>query len=249
MSVQRFQILGIEVERLTMDQLNAIVARAIDRQERMLLANHNLHSVYLCHVDAKMRAFYREASHIHIDGMPIVLLGRLRGLPFLPEHRVTYADWIHSLAEQAAENNWRVFYLGSRPGVADRGAEILREQHPGLQMRTAHGYFDFSSGSAEDRAVMTAIEEYRPQLLMLGMGMPRQEHWLMDHLAQLPDAAILNAGAAMDYVAGAVRTPPRWAGRFGLEWLFRLAAEPDRLWRRYLVEPWYILGLFLRDLV
>ena len=97
--------------------------------------------------------------------------------------------------------------------------------------------------------MMAAIKEYRPHLLILGMGMPRQEHWLFDHLEQLPETAILNAGAAIDYVAGAVRTPPRWAGRFGLEWLFRLAAEPDRLWRRYLVEPWYILGLFLRDLV
>jgi N-acetylglucosaminyldiphosphoundecaprenol N-acetyl-beta-D-mannosaminyltransferase len=249
MASQRFQILGIEVERLTLDQLNAIVTDAIDRQERMLLANHNLHSVYLCHVDAKMRAFYDEASHIHIDGMPIVLLGRLRGLPFRAEHRVTYADWIHALAEQAAENNWRVFYLGSRPGVADRGAEILRQQYPGLEIRTTHGYFDASPGSEEDRLVMAAIKEYRPHLLILGMGMPRQEHWLFDHLDQLPETAILNAGAAIDYVAGAVRTPPRWAGRFGLEWLFRLAAEPDRLWRRYLVEPWYILGLFLRDLV
>ena len=83
----------------------------------MLLANHNLHSVYLCNVDAKMRAAsMMRASHIHIDGMPIVLLGRLRGLPFRAEHRVTYADWIHALAELAAENNWRVLLSGLPSG-------------------------------------------------------------------------------------------------------------------------------------
>lgn len=231
-----------------MDQLNAIVASAIARKERMLLANHNLHSIYLYHVDTKMRSFYRNACHTHIDGMPIVLLGRLRGLPLRRIHRVTYVDWIQPLAKLAAENNWRVFYLGSRPGVAERGAEILRHQCPGLQIRTANGYFDSSPGSAEDQEVVAGIHAYQPHLLILGMGMPRQEHWLIDHLDRLPAAAILNAGAAMDYVAGAVPTPPRWAGRCGLEWLFRLLAEPNRLWRRYLVESWFILGWFVRDI-
>ena len=249
MSNQRFQILGVEVEGLVIDELNALVADAIARKERMLLANHNLHSVYLWHVDSKMRSFYRSASHIHIDGMPIVLLGQLRGLPLRQEHRVTYVDWMKPLVELAAEKEWRIFYLGSRPGVAERGAQILRRQYPGLQIRTAHGYFDTSMSGVEDHAVVNAIKAYDPHLLMLGMGMPRQEHWLVDHLDQLPRAAILNAGAAMDYVAGAVSTPPRWAGRCGVEWLFRLIAEPNRLWRRYLLEPWFILGLFLRDVV
>ena len=232
-----------------MEQLNAIVEGAIARKDRMILANHNLHSVYLYHADSKMRAFYSSAGHIHIDGMPIVLLGRLRGLPLREEHRVTLADWIYPLAQLAAENNWRIFYLGSRPGVAEQGAEILRRLNPGLQIRSAHGYFDPSPDSVEDQAVMAAIQEYQPNLLFLGMGMPRQEHWLVDHLEKLPPAVILNAGAALDYVAGAVPTPPRWTGRLGLEWLFRLTAEPDRLWKRYLVEPWFILGWLLRDIL
>ncbi|RUT04502.1 hypothetical protein DSM107010_57820 [Chroococcidiopsis cubana SAG 39.79] len=84
---------------------------------------------------------------------------------------------------------------------------------------------------------------------MLGIGMPRQEHWILDNLDRLSANAILTAGAAMDYVAGAVPTPPRWAGQFGLEWLFRLLAEPQRLWRRYSIEPWLILRLFATELL
>jgi N-acetylglucosaminyldiphosphoundecaprenol N-acetyl-beta-D-mannosaminyltransferase len=81
------------------------------------------------------------------------------------------------------------------------------------------------------------------------MGMPRQEHWIVDHLDKLSVNVILNGGAALDYFAGVIPTPPRWAGRLGLEWLFRLMAEPRRLWFRYLVEPWFIAYRLVIDMV
>jgi N-acetylglucosaminyldiphosphoundecaprenol N-acetyl-beta-D-mannosaminyltransferase len=147
----------------------------------------------------------------------------------------------------AVQQGWRVFYLGSKPGVAERGAEILQQRFPGLQIATAHGYFDARPDSQENQAVLAEINTYQPHVLMVGMSMPRQEHWVLDNLEQISANAILTAGAAMDYVAGAVPTPPRWAGKWGLEWLFRLVAEPRRLARRYLVEPWFVLRLFLSE--
>jgi N-acetylglucosaminyldiphosphoundecaprenol N-acetyl-beta-D-mannosaminyltransferase len=147
----------------------------------------------------------------------------------------------------AAENGWRVFYLGSSPGVAEEGAKRLRQTYPELQIQTMHGYFDTNLQSQENDRVLNAIEVYKPHILMVGMGMPRQEYWIQQNLKRLCANVILPAGAAIDYVAGAVPTPPRWAGRFGLEWAFRLTAEPQRLWRRYLVEPWSILGVVAQD--
>ncbi|HZS60644.1 MAG TPA: WecB/TagA/CpsF family glycosyltransferase, partial [Gemmatimonadaceae bacterium] len=110
-----------------------------------------------------------------------------------------------------------------------------------------HGYFDHTPGSADNKAVLADIAGFEPNVLMVGLGMPRQEHWVHAHRAETTANAILLAGAALDYVAGAVPTPPRWAGRWSLEWAFRLAAEPRRLGRRYLVEPWPVLGLFVRE--
>jgi N-acetylglucosaminyldiphosphoundecaprenol N-acetyl-beta-D-mannosaminyltransferase len=110
-----------------------------------------------------------------------------------------------------------------------------------------HGYFDANPESQENERVLNAIEAYKPHILMVGMGMPRQEYWIQQNLKRLCANVILPAGAAIDYVAGAVPTPPRWAGRLGLEWAFRLTAEPQRLWRRYLVEPWSILGVVAQD--
>jgi N-acetylglucosaminyldiphosphoundecaprenol N-acetyl-beta-D-mannosaminyltransferase len=232
-----------------MTQLNAIVADAIDNRRRVVVANHNLHSIYHYHHDSKMRSFYAVAEHIHVDGMAVIGLGRLLGIPLSRDHRVTFVDWMGPLANAAAEHGWRVFYLGSRPGVAKLGAEALRRSYPGLQIETAHGYFDPDPSSQEAQAVVAKIEAWRPHLLITGMGMPRQEHWIVDHLEKLSANIILNGGAALDYFAGVIPTPPRWAGRCGLEWLFRLMAEPRRLWFRYLVEPWFIAYKLIVEIV
>lgn len=238
-------MLGITVNALSISQLNALIAEAIVSNQRRIIAHHNLHSIYLYHHDYQMRAFYAKADYTHVDGMALVFLGRLLGLSLKREHRVTYADWIYPLISEAAQQGWRVFYLGSKPGVAEQGAKILQQKFPNLQIATAHGYFDACSDSEDNQAVLAAINAYQPHVLMVGMSMPRQERWVLDNLESIYAIAILPCGACMDYVAGAVPTPPRWAGRWGLEWLFRLIVEPGRLWRRYFVEPWFLLRWLL----
>jgi N-acetylglucosaminyldiphosphoundecaprenol N-acetyl-beta-D-mannosaminyltransferase len=167
------------------------------------------------------------------------------GVPLSRANRVTYNDWIGPLMTEAARHGWRVFSLGGAPGVFEAAAAKLRAAHPGLILDGAHGYFDATPGSAETAAVLERIAAFRPNVLLVGMGMPRQEHWVRANRDALTANATLMAGAAMDYVAGVVPTPPRGASSFGLEWLWRLAAEPGRLWRRYLIEPWYVMGLVL----
>jgi N-acetylglucosaminyldiphosphoundecaprenol N-acetyl-beta-D-mannosaminyltransferase len=93
---------------------------------------------------------------------------------------------------------------------------------------------------------MAQINAYAPHVLFVGMGMPRQEIWILDNQTSLNANAILPAGALMDYMAGEIPTPPRWLASLYLEWLYRLISEPARLWRRYLVEPWFVLGQVLR---
>jgi N-acetylglucosaminyldiphosphoundecaprenol N-acetyl-beta-D-mannosaminyltransferase len=240
--------LGLTLQPRSLQEMNRLVERGICERQKWIIANHNLHSVYLFHKHAKLREFYSHAHCVYLDGMPLVALGRLYGYPLQREQRVTNADWTCPLMELAAVRGWRVFHLGSPKHVAERGAAELRKLYPGLQLEVSDGYFDARLGSAENDALVRRINAYRPDLLMVGMGMPRQEFWTQDNFAQLDAHVILSSnGAAFDYIAGAVPTPPRWAGRFGLEWLFRLANEPRRLFSRYLVEPWYILALLLRD--
>jgi N-acetylglucosaminyldiphosphoundecaprenol N-acetyl-beta-D-mannosaminyltransferase len=244
--IDRVNMLGVTVDLLTMQALTDLTARAIAEGRRVLIANHNLHSVYLYHRSAEMRAFYQRAEHIHMDGMPLVYWARLMGFPAGRQHRTTYVDWLEPLMSVAVRNGWRVFYLGGRPGVAETAAQKLRAAHPGLQIATHHGYFETSG--TPNALVLAEILRFQPHLLMVGMGMPRQETWILKNLDALPACVILPAGACFDYVAGAIPTPDRRLAAVGLEWLARLLAEPDRLWRRYLLEPWALLPLFLADL-
>ncbi len=242
---QPIQILGVNIHPLSIAQLNHLISQSVQNRQKWIIANHNLHSIYIYHHDPKMRAFYDKAEYVHIDSMALVFLGKLLGLPLEREQRVTYVDWTNPLIAEAAKQGWRVFYLGSKPGVAEQGAEILRDRFPGLEIITADGYFDARPDSPENQAILAQIQTYQPDVLMVGMSMPRQEHWILDNLEQIHAHTILPCGATIDYVAGAVPTPPRWAGKIGLEWLFRLLAEPKRLWRRYLVEPWFLFKLLI----
>jgi N-acetylglucosaminyldiphosphoundecaprenol N-acetyl-beta-D-mannosaminyltransferase len=240
--------LGVTLQPRSMHELNRLVEQGVRERQKWIIANHNLHSVYLFHRHARLREFYSRAHWIHIDGMPLVALGRLYGYPLQREQRVTLADWLCPLMELAASSGWRVFHVGSSKDSAEKGMAQLRKRYPALQIEVSEGYFDERYGSPENEALVKRINAYSPDLLMVGMGVPRQEFWTHENFARLKAHVILSStGAALEYVAGSVPTPPRWSGRLGLEWIFRLVNEPRRLFTRYLLEPWYILALLVRD--
>ncbi|ABY34727.1 MAG TPA: glycosyltransferase [Chloroflexus aurantiacus] len=243
MSCHRISVLKTVIDPFPISALNQYIGEAIASHKQRIIAHHNLHSVYLYHRDAKMRMFYERADIIHIDGMPLVYWARLLGYPVSRDQRVTYVDWIQPLLAMATAEGWRVFYLGGKPGVAARAAEIVCRQYPTLTIATHHGYFP----PEENDTVLATIAAFQPHILLVGMGMPRQEHWVLDNLDKLTANAILTAGACFDYIAGAIPTPPRWMGRLGLEWLYRLISEPRRLGKRYLIEPWALLPLMIAD--
>jgi N-acetylglucosaminyldiphosphoundecaprenol N-acetyl-beta-D-mannosaminyltransferase len=243
-----YHVFGVRVHELTPSSFLRIIQHSIETRARSIIGNHNLHSIYLFHRDAKMRLFYECATYIFIDGMPIVFWLKFLGQPVTRENRFTSVDWIYSLMERANLEGWQVVYVGGKPGVAERGAEVLRSKFANLQIKTLHGYFNLSPGSEQSIAVIKEINDYKPDLLLVGLGMPRQEHWILDHIDQLSTPCIIPVGACLDYVAGVIPIPPRWMGKIGLEWLARLLARPGQLWRRYLFEPWFLLPYFLGDL-
>ncbi len=242
------RLLGIRVNALTHhDLLNEVIAPAIDKGTKLVVAHHNMHSLYLSDHDPKMRAFYECARYVYIDGMPIVALGRLLGLPLRREHRITLVDWLDPLLTMAVRHGWRVFILGGPQEVSTRAMEILARDYPGLQVLTENGFFDVAPSSDENEALLARLAAYRPNLLLVGMGMPRQEHWIVDNVDRLEANVIINVGAVMELVTGALPLPPRWMGPMGLEWLFRLVTQPRRTWRRYLQEPWPVARRFARE--
>ncbi len=242
----------ISVHSMTMQDLHDAIEQSINGDEKVLIANHNMHSLYLWHkerslyVEGTLQRFYKRAKWTYIDGMPIVALAKLHGFQVRREHRVAYNYSLPYLLQLAVSEGWRIYYLGSTEFSSAKGGVILREEFPGLQLRTRHGYFKRDKGSTESEAVLADIASFRPHILMVGMGMPIQETWIEENFDGIQANVIMNSGAALDYIAGTLPLPPEWVGRIGFEWLYRLVNEPVRLGSRYLAEPWFILGSVLK---
>ena len=233
---------GFRADTFSDKDVVGLVSYAISADKRYIVGHHNCHSLYLCHREPRMLDFYSIADHVLIDGMSLVLLGRMFSLPLTRENRATSLDFMPLLMAEAAKHGWRIFYVGSRPGVAELGAALARQEYPGLNIRTHHGYLD----AVENKKVIAEINAYQPHILMVGMGMPRQEYWILDNRDQISANVIFPIGAFMDYSAGEIPTAPRWLASLYLEWAYRLFSEPRRLWRRYLVEPWYVAVQVMR---
>ena len=244
---RRVRLLGGDVDIVTPAQVLAFAQARVEGGGRAVVANHNAHSLFLIRRSAELRAFFAQADLIQIDSTPMIHWGRLLGLPLHRGLRSTYLDWREDFWRLASERGWRVFYLGSAPGVAKTAVARLSAKWPGVQLAQHDGYFDIAPGSPDNQAVLDEIAAFDPDILLVGMGMPRQETWILHNRAALKRGVIFSVGAAFDYEADVQKTPPRWTGRLGVEWLARLVNEPRRLAYRYLVEPWSLLGPALAD--
>jgi N-acetylglucosaminyldiphosphoundecaprenol N-acetyl-beta-D-mannosaminyltransferase len=242
----RVDVLGVGVDPVGVEELNAEIENLVRRGEHGLVLNVNAHCLNLCYEDPKLRRFLNGARVVFCDGAGVMLGARILG-ERIPA-RITYADWIWELADFAAARGFSLYFLGARPGVAQEAARRLKERYPDLKLAGVHhGYFDHGAGSAENEAVVDGINAAAPDILLVAFGMPLQERWLMENWHRLDASVALTGGAVFDYVSGRLRRGPRLLTRSGFEWLARLLLEPGRLWRRYLVGNLLFLSRVLRE--
>lgn len=247
-ALERIEVLGAKVDLVRPEEVMHHVETAVDAGVPYVVANHNLHSLYLLRREPDLAAFFDEADLIEVDSTPVIAFTRALGLQSRPFHRCTYLDWRDHFWSVADRKAWRIYYLGGAPGVAAEAAQALNLAYPNTEISVRHGYFDAAPGAAENAEVLADIAAFAPHILFVGMGMPRQERWIMQNRAALPPCAVFSVGAAFDYEAGVQKAAPRWVGRAGFEWLYRLVHDPVRLWHRYCVEPWFMIGPAARDI-
>jgi N-acetylglucosaminyldiphosphoundecaprenol N-acetyl-beta-D-mannosaminyltransferase len=239
---------GVKITPMTSADLIDLYRERVNSGQQCVTSYQNMHGLHVRLHDAALERLHRlPETFVYIDGMPLVLLCRLAGVKATRAHRVTFVDFIWSLLELADREKWRVFYLGATEDVLGAGIAAIAERLPNLQLLGHNGYFDAGDSTA-NRHVLDEIAAFGPDLVLVGMGMPRQEKWILDNLAELAPASVCAVGALIEYLAGAVPVPPRWMGRIGLEWSFRLLSDPKRFWFRYLVEPWVVAGAMLRHM-
>lgn len=195
-----------------------------------------------------LRRSYAGASLILADGAPIVAASRLLGRA-LPE-RVAGSDLTPALFASAADEAapLRVFLLGAAPGVAERAAANIAARWPGVAVvGTLSPPLGFERDPHENERILAAVAAAQPDVLVLGLGAPKQELWIHDYADRLDAKVALCVGATIDFLAGEKRRAPRWMRHVGLEWFHRLASEPGRLARRYIRDAWIFPQLVWRD--
>jgi len=245
-SFVRFTLLGAKVDALTTADLFAVISENIAQKSKFLIGNHNLHSLYLYRRSEVLRAYYERADIIEIDSMPLIAWAKLLGFKVSRANRITYLDYRESFWRLAEDRGWIVYHAGGHPDTLLPAKTNLLARYPRLKLYQHTGYFNIKG--EENQRLLADIAEKTPDILFIGMGMPRQELWIEDNYDALPKCVILPVGAAFDYEAGAQYEPPRWMGQWGVEWLARFVNDPKRLFERYFLEPWSLIPAAFGDI-
>lgn len=227
-------ILGVRVASLSPEQLTRRVVQLAQGRAHAMVLNVNAHCLNLAYEQPWLRETLNRAELVFCDGAGVVLGARLLGQRI--KRRITYAEWMWSLAAAASEAGLSMAFVGARPGIAALAADRLRERHPGLDVKALHdGYFCRDAADPENLAVIASINAIKPDILLVGFGMPLQERWLAENWHRMEAGVALTGGGVFDYVSGTRKRAPAWMTKHSLEWLGRLLIEPKRLWRRYLI--------------
>jgi len=224
-------------------------AGALERIEQLVgekkggyVVTPNLDHVVLADDNVAFREAYTHAALSVVDGQPLVWASRILGEQ-LPE-KISGADLILPLMEMAAKKQWRVYFMGAGPGVAEKAAEEVHRRYGTTVVGCDAPRVSVDPAASENAAAIGKIQAAKPDLVLVALGAPKQEIWMHRCMAQYAPAVALGIGAGLDFIAGTVKRAPQWMSNHGLEWAYRLSREPKRMWRRYLVnDPRFLLIL------
>ena len=230
------------------EALDILVEHALSRRTSAYVVTPNAQHVVMLEDDPQFREVYEHAALVLPDGAS--LLGAARILGTKLRERVTGIDLFQGLCERAAQNGLRVFLLGGRPGAADLAVKKLRERYPNLIVAgTCRPPDAFDKNENLVRDVAQKIRATHPDFLFVGLGARMQENWMYQHGRKLGVPVSVGVGGSFDVVSGFLPRAPKWMQDYGLEWLFRVAAEPRRLWKRYLIGNSRFIAIVLRQLM
>lgn len=229
----RVGLLDVVVTPMTSEDAADMILNYARSQETLVLGNLNLHGVYMRHTNKDFAEFCSQCTVVVIDGAPVAWAARV---PL--KKRIGSTDWLDVLLPQADGLN--ILAVGGTRESSLRASQHFRREFPGVNWTGVDGY---SSHELTDRLMAQIAEAH---IVLVGMGMPLQETWIMKHRHLLEGKVVANVGGCFDYYAGAQKLAPRWMGQMGIEWLYRLAASPTRLGYRYLVEPFKLAAVLTR---
>lgn len=231
----RYDVLGVGIDAVTeaeaLDRIAALVREGGPHQ--VVTANPEI--LDNATRTLALHALINRADLVTADGQGVLLAGRILGTPF--PARVTGIELAEALCRESAARGLSLYFLGAEPGVVDEAAANMRAQYPGVQIvGTHHGYFR-KEGPA---AVLADIQQTQPDIVLVGMGSPYQEHFIDEELRAIGVPVAIGVGGSFDVLSGRVERAPEIFIRLRLEWLYRIASDRKR-WKRALALPRFVL--------
>lgn len=242
-------LLGRRITCMTVPNIVAAINKACIERRKIVVTNYNVHGFNLTMQIPWLYEFMQNADISHCDSVGIIrAIGYMQGCKIPLDYRASYTRLMPELLEHCNRHHLSVFLLGSKPKYVQMAVERLRAIYPNITIAGRDGYFS-AQDPAANAAVISQINACKPQVLIVGMGMPIQENWVRLYKDRLNVNAILTGGAVIDRLAGVVPDCPKLLSDMGLEWLYRLYLEPKRLAVRYLLgNPAFTMQIALAKL-
>ncbi len=247
MNHKRVNVLGVGVSAINMPLALATIDAWVQYRTPNYVCVTGVHGVMESQHDAELRRIHNAAGMVTPDGMPLVWLNWLAGQRHVD--RVYGPDLMLATLEYGVPRGYRHYLYGGAEGVPELLAERLRARFAGVQIVGTFSPPFRPIPPDEDEQMVQMINATAPDIVWIGLGSPKQERWAAAHVGRLSAPVLICVGAAFDFHAGLKQQAPRWLQRSGLEWAFRLAHEPRRLWRRYLINNPIFVGLVAQQIL
>lgn len=243
--MEKLEILNIKVDNVTMDEAIVGIEDLINSGKYCYVVTPNVDHVVKLEKDEEFAEVYKNADMVLTDGKPLIWISKLYHTPI--KEKVSGSDLFPKLCEMAANKNYSMFFLGAAEGVAAKAAENLKKKYENLNVvGTYSPPKGFENDKEELDKIFNLVNEAAPDILIVGLGAPKQEKFIYKYLNDLKVPVSFGLGASIDFEAGNIKRAPKWMSNHGLEWLYRLFKEPKRMFKRYVIDDTRIIKLYFK---
>lgn len=238
----RMRLMNTEIDNLTMDETLDAIDSLIKEDNCSYVVTPNVDHIVQLEKDEELKRVYENASLILTDGKPLIWISNWYKTPI--KEKISGSDLFPRVCELAAKKGYTMYLLGAAEGVADKAAKNLMDKYKGLNIvGTYSPPFGFEKDKVELKKIERQIQEVHPDILIVGLGCPKQEKYMYHHCKELDVPISFGLGASIDFEAGNIKRAPRWMSEHGLEWLYRITQDSKRLAKRYLVDDMKIISI------
>lgn len=231
----RIKFMNTCIDNLTMSETLNEIDKLIQKKICSYVVTPNVDHIVRLEKDEELQKVYKNASLILTDGKPLIWISKWYNTPI--KEKISGSDLFPRVCQLAANKNYTMYLLGAAEGVADTAARNLMKKYPGLNIvGTYSPPFGFEKNEQEMNKIKAQIQDVHPDILIVGLGCPKQEKFMYYHCKELGVPISFGLGASIDFEAGNIKRAPKWMSNHGLEWLYRFSKEPKRLFKRYFVD-------------